>query len=658
MSIKEKPEGKCKWSFADLGNNVLGQGAQNAIISHFNKSPYASLIRESIQNSLDAKADPSIPVRLEYSFSRIQASEYPNFFELREHIKGIPLAFPHNLDASKMAKRMLDTFQTHMNNQQMPFIKVSDFNTTGMRYRARGEGLSPFTSFLRVAGDSLKNNAGSGGSFGFGKAAYFNISPIRTVLVSTRTSDNEVFFEGGAMLTDHIHGGIEKSFYGFYDTTDGIKPTSNPDDIPLKFRRELQGTDFYIMGVKATDLERTTAYNEMIEAVLRNFWFAIYNRQLEVKIGDTEINYSNLASLLENYFDTNRDDTNRSDTYNPRPYFEAVSKAGTNSNHLLIKNVIDHLGEVQLYIKKVKNAKDKVAYFRSQRMYVNGRQFQTSYGCYCVFLCDNEEGNALLRRMENASHKEWDPSNMDSESNIGRAAVASIKSFISDSLESLFASDSDTPLGISGLEEFLYLDDDMLPSEDEDIKSNPFLGNISGEFDKEGTSMSSVLNPYQPKIRELPQSKQGQVTIKTKTKAKSDSKGELGGNDKHPSEGKHNETPSPGNKPKTEDDNGKEGTYREFIPVRYRVVASKNLQGKMEHTIIIHSPKDIEEAMLELLIAGEQDTEVMEIFDSLQGDFKDNQVFGLTFSKGRNEVTVQFADNLKHPVVLKSYEYK
>ena len=82
-------EGNCKWNFATLPENMLGQSANNALISHFNKSPFSALIREAIQNSLDAPASDDMPVRVEFSFGRIQATEYPNFFELREHIKGI-----------------------------------------------------------------------------------------------------------------------------------------------------------------------------------------------------------------------------------------------------------------------------------------------------------------------------------------------------------------------------------------------------------------------------------------------------------------------------------------------------------------------------------------------------------------------------------------
>lgn len=656
-------EGNCKWNFATLPPNMLGQSANNALISHFNKSPFAALIRESIQNSLDAPLSDDIPVRVEFSFGRIQASEYPNFFELREHIQGIKESFGYNDKAVAMAQRMEETFQLHMNNARMPYIKVSDFNTKGMTFKRKGEGKSPFSSFLRIAGDSLKNNAGSGGSFGFGKAAYFNISPIRTVLVSTVTENNEFFFEGGVMLTDHKFRGEEKSYFGFYDNNNGEEPISIIEEIPDRFRRNERGTDFFIMGVKASDLDREAAYKEMIEATLRNFWLAILHKKLEVKIGDSLITAENISDYMEEFFPDIRDDKNRSTSYNPRPYFEAVNNAGLNSNHILIKAKIPHVGEVSLFIKKVKDAKDKIAYMRSPRMLVYSQQFQTSYGCYGLFFCDDKVGNVLLGNLENAAHKEWEPANYEDNKSLGRDALLSIKQFISQSFEEIFASEADCPLGITGLEEYLYIEDDMLPSDDEDINDNPFSGAITGEFDDEGTSMTSKLNPIQPKVRVFPSSKPGQVVAKKKTKAKTadndDKEPALGGNPPHPGKGHPIHNPSPGNTPKEEDEDGKEGEYKEFIPVRYRVVATPNSAGKMEHSIILTAPRDIEDAMIEILVAGEEGpSEALEIADSLDGDFNGNQVFGLSLVKGRNIITIQFHDNIKHPIALKSYEYK
>ncbi|MBK6506737.1 MAG: hypothetical protein IPG02_13970 [Ignavibacteria bacterium] len=53
---------------------------------------------------------------------------------------------------------------------------------------------SPFYAFLRAAGVSAKKLSGSGGSFGFGKGAYFALSPIKSLVVSTKDLSGNVYF--------------------------------------------------------------------------------------------------------------------------------------------------------------------------------------------------------------------------------------------------------------------------------------------------------------------------------------------------------------------------------------------------------------------------------------------------------------------------------
>ena len=55
----------CKWHFAQqLGGR--DDGPNEPMSENFKKTPYASLIRESIQNSLDVVDDDTIQVRMTF----------------------------------------------------------------------------------------------------------------------------------------------------------------------------------------------------------------------------------------------------------------------------------------------------------------------------------------------------------------------------------------------------------------------------------------------------------------------------------------------------------------------------------------------------------------------------------------------------------------
>lgn len=192
MAGREK---KCKWHFADQPN---GQevGPNNAMEQSFKKQPYASLVRESIQNSLDAVLDTTKPVVVKYSFKEMHGADYPQFFELQEHIRGCLEYYPDNRNAKANYEPMLEWFKGgNLYHKNIGYIRISDYNTKGMDYE-EGNTNKSFYAFVRSAGVSSKENTQAGGSFGFGKAAYFLLSPISTIIVSTCTQDERKFFEG------------------------------------------------------------------------------------------------------------------------------------------------------------------------------------------------------------------------------------------------------------------------------------------------------------------------------------------------------------------------------------------------------------------------------------------------------------------------------
>ena len=159
-------EKNCEWTFAKMSENSYGFGFQEAMGENFKKVPYVSLVRESIQNSLDAYVDET-PVEVSFSFTEVPKSNYQSFYKLREHVVACKKTDPDN--ASKIDE-MLKFFDEPIDDN-LHFLKVSDYNTRGMDYQHHNFK-APFNAFVRSAGNSSKSGQSAGGSFGFGKAAY------------------------------------------------------------------------------------------------------------------------------------------------------------------------------------------------------------------------------------------------------------------------------------------------------------------------------------------------------------------------------------------------------------------------------------------------------------------------------------------------------
>lgn len=488
------------------------------------------------------------------------------------------------------------------------------------------------------------------------------MSPIHTVLVSTMTQDGNHYFEGAASLCTHLYrdenGNLTKyQHYGFYDNQDGKQPASQPTDIPTKFKRDEVGTDIYIMGVNGSDEKRSEAYDEMVKAALRHFWLAFMHKKLEVEIGGTCINSESLDELMCEHFPDLLDRYKSGDNYNPRPYYEAVKKAHTSKDFIQIDKRLPLLGQVSLFVWKNKDARDGVIHMRKQRMFIHrSRFYSSSYGYYAVFLCTDNYGNKLLKSIEDPSHRKWEPRRNKTQ---GKLISDELQKFIENSIQEIFASNGGGPLGITGLEDYLFVPENLLGTSRDDIEDNPFFGETSNDVQEEGLSPISDIPQHDTTFYNTKKEAIGKVvTVTGNQGSERTSGGELGGHKRTHGKKKKGIGGSPDYTGFSPSEGENEGEFLQNIPVRYRVIAeSKN--GKTIHSIIMHTDFDIERGQIEIVVEGEENDEVIDIVNSSMGDISGNMVKNLKlFAKIKNIIELEFADNMKHAIKLTAYEFK
>lgn len=653
MSILER---NCEWHFEKQPQAAQDIGPNNAAEAHFADTPYPSLIRESIQNSLDVVRDKSQPVRMKFEFGKLRTKTFDNFYKLREHIAG---AYKLYGKKAEQYKTMLERFDMTYNNQNViHYIKVSDFNTTGMDFKPDD---SPFYAFLRALGYNVKTDDAAGGSYGFGHSAFFVMSPIHTILVSTKTDAGKTFFEGAANLCTHLYkgrDGVETKYmhYGYYDNQDGQKPASLQTDIPDRFYRDEPGTDIYVMGVDGEDSKVDAAYKEMIKATLRHFWLAIYNNKLIVEIGNTTIDADSLEELMSQNYPEILDKARSHDDYNPRPYYEAVKNAGTSNQFIKIDKKLSTLGDTIFYIWKNKEARDGIVHMRNKCMYIfRARHYSSSYGYYGVLYFKDDKGGALLKDLEDPAHKKWEFSKLGDK---GTLIKEEISNFVSESLQSIFVANGDGALSIAGTDEYLFVPEDLLTPDAEKLKENPLLGLPSDEQQEEGNSPTTDIEDPEPTSIETKE-KKGKVVILKPSKGTPKENGPIGAHKRSPNKKKKKgKRTGPGKGGYEPDDTSTEGDFLQNIPVDYRVMAELK-SGKMIHTISMKVETDVAKGQIEIIVGGEEHDETVGITSTSQGIKNGNVITDLVLSKDKpNIIELQFEDNMKHILKLTAYEFK
>lgn len=668
MAEIDTTEKGCRWHFAPQEGG-REDGPNDAMMQNFKSKPYQSLVREAVQNSLDAVLNPEKPVKVTIGIDSLDSTLYPNFFRLKEHILSCADYFNWNKEAVAHYRSMANALDGNtIFGDNFFYIKVSDYNTKGMWYNPL-QSNSPFYAFAKAGGVSSKEGQGSGGSFGFGKSAYFQLSNISSVLISTMTEKNQHVFEGVSWLCTHNHEGHKVASVGYYDNNGG-KPIENENDIPDAFRRNESGTDFYILGFDVKNQEQIEeTKSEMVKEAIRSFWYAIFCGKLELVVFGITITKDTLGGLMKEYFPETIDNTRKGSIYNPHPYYIAIKDNGTDNKCFRFDCEIPILGNVTMFLYKCKEANDKVIYMRKPLMTVFGQKHRTNYGFYGVFVCANDKGDEILRNMENPAHNEWKSGNWRIGANnyhynpIGKQALDNIQNFINDCVEKVFANNTDSALEITGLNEFLYIPDSLI-SDDENDFDHPF-GSPTGNTKMEGVSITSEIGDPDKKpikdetpnvgsvriiehgaptnfdatvddletiINELPDEQEDSPIKKKKRKQK-----------RH--KDKVDEKPI----------ENEDGTFKTYLPIQFRVIAQSEGEA-ITHNIVIYSPRDVIEGEIELVTSGEQSDDFVDVVYTDNGKIKGNKISGIVLEEGKNIIKMRFKDNMRHALKLKAYE--
>jgi hypothetical protein len=646
--------GNLKWFFETTKNTF--SGANDPIHETFRPHPYYSIVRESIQNSMDVILDKAKPVEMRFEILTINQVEHPELFSLKKNIESCLSFHKGNDQAKDLYGGMLKYLEE---NQSIKILKVSDYNTLGMSYES-GNHQCPFISFMSE-GISSKTS-GSGGSFGFGKGAYYVPSELRTILVSTMIEDDQVYFQGRTRLASHILDGEIKGKDGVFKIEDS-EPVSDINQISPIFRRTERGTDVYILGM----LDDPNCGKEMVKSVLNNFWLAVHENRLDVviKTGDVDVRFdeTNLEDIMDEYFSEEIEQGLVGDIYhwNPKAYYKAVKYASQSENFLLFEDDLPTLGPVRFYVYRKEGLMNRISFMRKPAMTVNksGRSILSGYAA--VFICDNEKGNEILRQMENAAHNEWQPENVrykqKSELGIYSDAKKELNDFIRETLKSISGVDNSVKIEISGLSEYLTIPEELL--DDSEVFSGSADSTKDGdrsylETDKETAAITSKTTKVivKPKISVF---KEEVISVDASTE-NGDDEIKKGGDENY---GEGGDFP-PDADGDDDDTGGQDYQGNMSIPIKVHFrIASIIDNGLIIHNLIVNSESQYQNVKL-TLGSGTDNGEItqLEIEHSDKGNIFGNTLTNINLDIGKNIIKVKFKDNIKHTLNISAYEVR
>ena len=649
------------WSFKQNG----GTANADNIAGKLFLNDYTPLVRESIQNSLDAAVSESNPVVVTYRFGKFEIPAQSPFLELEKWVDGGMNKFPE--PEKRIYKNLKNIKAALLEIKQKGYVcylEVSDENTTGMDYTSdkHRQSSTRFYSFMKSLGNSSKGGSTtSAGSHGVGKVVFQKLSNLNTIFVSSKLAeDGSELFEGMSELCTSLINETEYEYRGYFCIDDTQEPTVSHESIPQQFRRSADGTSVFVIGVPDEQIYQQERLRDIERAVVENFWLSILEGKLVVKIEDTIIEKETIIDLAEKVYSQPElyKITNQSDI---RKYIEAVYLAETDNKHIhIIDSSVPELGKVHLYVLKDKRGDSRIQYMRESRMTIKTEK-HPNFGFYGVFVCDGKTGNENLRNSENAEHNQWNSNECEDENDRRNAlrAIKGMNKFINDQLKNIFGGNSAGKSDISGAEEFLFLN---VSSEDiENPEMEVILGKSADDIqEKESPAQTTIFD--MPQINKLKQERHGHIVIEEPDTAIIDEEGDLLGGRGNKSHEPHPVPPPPpspiDDKKYKHDEEGHSGLFIRPISVKYRPFFQK--EGNLTYHFISITPnEDCIDATVELIAKGEEENDNIYIDSVSQGTPFENRISGLAFTKNtRLLLKIKFEDNLPHPITLKAYEYK
>ena len=279
--------------FAFEKSTHLSRNTSGALDDFFNEQDIVtSVVREALQNILDAPATEGQPVRARFSFRELAWEDFEPYTRTSDS---------HLLD-DHLNSETLERHRQSFRNQQIRTLLIEDYNTTGLVGdfdKEQPNSTSNLVNFWWNSGKGNKGKGGSNGSAGVGKICFIAASKMRTMwAVSKRLNDSNIpkILIGTTNLPHHHVGGVSyigDAQYGveYENPETGVLAYDPITDIKVIERFE---TSFDVdrrepglsVIVPAVTDEITIA--SLKAAVLKQYFWAIINQNLVVEFSEED----------------------------------------------------------------------------------------------------------------------------------------------------------------------------------------------------------------------------------------------------------------------------------------------------------------------------------------------------------------------------------
>lgn len=626
------------WRFPSNQNGDIN-GINDSGIETFADDPYYSLVRETIQNSLDVhNPNTTNPVIVEFKEFMVSRHDIPGISSLTSFMSKCRES---NIE-EKAAKRFFDNALDIIEKDEVSVLCISDYNTLGLEGSDTCKKGTSWSRLIKENGSSEKRDT-SGGSKGIGKNAAYACSDLRTVIYSSL----DVFglkscFGVAKLISFQLNDNEWSQGHGYYSEDESFTAIHKCFSFDGK-DRTTAGTDIFILGNRKDSFLKT----KIEESVLLDFFISILKGKLIVRVQDEEISKETIGSFISK-LDASGDER-KTDLLT---YYHMMT--GNDPSIIKISLKSDEYGkkysfkdnECLLYLYGAKdNLNRRILITREAGMRLfEQKNINGSINFTGILMITGQEMNRVFKDMEVPSHDSWKPTR-NNNPKIYEDIYRDLREYLRNKVKECFGVSSKSTIDAFGIEEFL-------PDKLDDGESKELEGKVLSSQTRLGNKKTMKASRKRTKIKE-------QIEYDETT----DGFG-TGAAGFHATPGPKPAIPPfsnpgllPGLEPTdvpmpTSQGTNKKDTYKQSEIQNSRLICSNSQEGLYKYRFIV--PSNAKNGRLEFFISGEQSEFELPVLSvkKIKGSFdhvycENGKVYIVDVKKGDDvtlELNVDFND--------------
>ena len=287
-----------KWHFSpQLKDQVETEVTQRDQFNNDDVDISETIVREAIQNSLDAGVDDPCKVKVTFRWIREENGLSKNFFKS---------LFDGQLEHAKAAD--VDVAALDFDNPVA--LVIEDFGTCGLTGSVKDKDEENFSDFWRRHGKSHKTGK-SRGRWGLGKLVYSQTSRIGAFFgVTKRDEDEAMYLMGQTVLNLRKVDGKQYPPHAFFADVENEDDIFSRITVPIEDQNlvndfvnnfSLSRGDDSGLSVVIPFPNEAFSLEKMIEVAIGNYFYPLITGQLVLVFNDIEINAANVREMAKKH---------------------------------------------------------------------------------------------------------------------------------------------------------------------------------------------------------------------------------------------------------------------------------------------------------------------------------------------------------------------